>query len=111
MLQVVYYKSYDVFKMERWTFLTNHSHVFLCLAEDPEIRLRDVAERVGITERAAQRIVADLEEGGYLSRSREGRRNRYEVHADRPLRHPVEAHREVNVLLNLILGPVGPCQS
>ena len=94
-----------------WTFLSNHAHVLICIAQEPEIRLRDVAERVGITERAVQRIVADLEEGGYLSRSREGRRNRYEVHADRPLRHPVEAHREVNVLLNLILGPVGPCQS
>ena len=94
-----------------WTFLSNHAHVLICIAQEPEIRLRDVAERVGITERAVQRIVADLEEGGYLSRSREGRRNRYEVHADRPLRHPVEAHREVNGLLDLILGPVGPCQS
>ena len=94
-----------------WTFLSNHAHVLICIAQEPEIRLRDVAERVGITERAVQRIVADLEEGGYLSRSREGRRNRYEVHADRPLRHPVEAHRVVNGLLDLILGPVGPCQS
>lgn len=88
-----------------WTFLSNHAHVLLCIAREPEVRLREVAERVGITERAVQRIVADLEEGGYLSRAREGRRNRYEVHADRPLRHPVEAHREVRVLLDLILGP------
>ena len=91
-----------------WTFLSNHAHVLLCIAQEPEARLRDVAERVGITERAVQRIVADLEEGGYLTRSREGRRNRYEVHAHRPLRHPVEAHREVSVLLDLILGPGGP---
>lgn len=88
-----------------WTFLSNHGHVLLCIAGEPGIRLREVAERVGVTERAVQRIVADLEEGGYLSRVREGRRNHYEVHADRPLRHPVEAHREVRVLLELILGP------
>ena len=56
-----------------WTFLSNHGHVLLCIAQEPEIRLRDVAERVGITERAVQRIVADLEEAGYLSRAREGR--------------------------------------
>lgn len=94
-----------------WTFLSNHAHVLLCIAQEPEVRLRDVAGRVGITERAVQRIVADLEEGGYLSRSRAGRRNRYEVHARRPLRHPVEAHREVSVLLDLILGPNRPGES
>ena len=69
-----------------------------------ELRLRDVAERVGITERAVQRIVSDLEGGGYLSRVREGRRNRYEVHADRPFRHPVTAHRDVSLLLDLFVG-------
>lgn len=87
-----------------WTFLSNHSHVLLCIAASPEIRLREVAARVGITERAVQRIVADLEAGGYLTRSRTGRRNLYQVHADRPLRHPIEAHREVRSLLGLILG-------
>src|SRR3954462_14190384 len=86
-----------------WTFLSNHAHVLLCIAKEPEVRLREVAHRVGITERAVQRIVADLEEGGYLSRSREGRRNHYEVHLDRPLRHSVESHREVGVLFTLIL--------
>jgi MarR-like DNA-binding transcriptional regulator SgrR of sgrS sRNA len=88
-----------------WTFLSNHAHVLLCVAREPEVRLREVAHRVGITERAVQRIVADLEEGGYLSRSREGRRNRYVLHLDRPLRHPVESHRDVGVLLNLFLRP------
>jgi hypothetical protein len=88
-----------------WTFLSNHAHVLLCIAREPEARLRDVAVRVGITERAVLRIVADLEEGGYLSRSREGRRNHYEVHAHRGLRHPVAAHCEVGALLDLILGP------
>ena len=87
-----------------WTFLSNHSHVLLCIAREPELRLREVAHRVGITERAVQRIVADLEEGGYLSRVREGRRNRYEVHAGRPLRHPIAAHRDVSLLLELFLG-------
>ena len=91
-----------------WTFLSNHSHVLLCIAREPELRLREVAHRVGITERAVQRIVADLEEGGYLSRSRAGRRNHYEMHLDRPLRHSVESHREVGVLLNLILRPDRP---
>ena len=94
-----------------WTFLSNYAHVLLCIAGTPEIRLRDVAERVGITERAVQRIVADLEEAGYLSRSRDGRRNHYKVHADRPLRHSVEAHRNVGLLLKLILGPRVPGKS
>lgn len=87
-----------------WTFLSNHAHVLLCIAQEPESRLREVAERVGITERAVQRIVADLERGGYLSRARTGRRNHYEVHADLPLRHPIESHREVRALLELVLG-------
>jgi len=91
-----------------WTFLTNHAHVLFCLVEDAEVRLRDVATRVGITERAVQRIVSDLEEGGYVTRSRVGRRNSYEVHADRPLRHPIEAHRDVKALLDLVLRPRRP---
>lgn len=86
-----------------WTFLSNHAHVLLLIAQDPEIRLRDVAQQVGITERAVQRIVADLEEGRYLERERNGRRNRYRIHPELPLRHPVEAHRDVGALLALIL--------
>jgi DNA-binding IclR family transcriptional regulator len=88
-----------------WTFLSNHGHVLLCIAREPEIRLRDVSNRVGITERAVQRIVADLVEGGYLSRVRSGRRNRYELHPDQPLRHPVEQHQQVKSLLELVLEP------
>ncbi len=88
-----------------WTFLSNHAHVLLCIAQEPGVLLREVAKQVGITQRAVQRIVADLEEAGYLSRAREGRRNRYELHADRPFRHPVVAHRDVRLLLDLILGP------
>ncbi len=85
-----------------WTFLSNHGHVLLCIASDPEVRLREVALRVGITERAVQRIVADLEEGGYLTRIRVGRRNKYDVHGDRHLRHPVESHQSVQKLLDLL---------
>lgn len=91
----------------RWTFLTNHAHVLLVIARDPGIRLRDVAERVGITERAAQRIVAELEREGYLTRKRSGRRNLYELHTDLPLRHPLEESHAVGELLDL-LAPVGP---
>ena len=85
-----------------WTFLTNHSHVLLCIAADPEILMRDVAQRVGITERAVQRIVAELAEAGYLVRHREGRRNSYEVRTDKPLRHPIERHRAVSALIDLL---------
>ena len=85
-----------------WTFLTNHSHVLLCIARDPTIRLREVADKVGITERAVQRIVAELEASGYLEHERVGRRNHYRIHADLPLRHPLENHLEVDVILNVL---------
>jgi hypothetical protein len=84
-----------------WTFLTNHAHVFIALARDPERRLRDVAVEVGITERSTQSIVADLEAAGYLRRVRVGRRNRYEVHPDLPLRHPAERDHSVGELLGV----------
>ena len=87
-----------------WTFLTNHSHVLICLARDPTARLRDVAVEVGITERAVQRIVSDLESDGVLTHVREGRRNRYAVHAERHLRHPVEAETAVSALLDVVLS-------
>jgi predicted ArsR family transcriptional regulator len=88
-----------------WTFLTNHAHVLFCIARDPEVRLRDVAARVGITERAVQRIVTDLEAEGYLTVSKQGRRNRYHLHADMPLRHPIERHRTVKALIELVQEP------
>ena len=88
-----------------WTFLTNHAHVLLCIAADPGIRGRDIAARVGITERAAQRIIADLEEAGYLSHVRVGRRNRYAVQPDAHLRHPMDAGRSVTQLIALLDGP------
>lgn len=82
-----------------WTFLTNHGHVLVCIADDPGIRGRDIATRVGITERAAQSIIADLVDGGYVTRTRVGRRNQYEIHTDVPLRHPVEGQHSVGELL------------
>ena len=82
-----------------WTFLTNHAHVLVAIARDPELRLREIADLVGITERAAQGIVHDLVSAGYLTRERVGRRNRYEVNAELPLRHPLEAGHHVTVLL------------
>lgn len=87
-----------------WTFLTNHAHVLLCIARDPEVRLRDVATQVGITERAVQRIVTDLEAAGYLKVSKAGRRNSYQIDSGLPLRHPLERRRTVAALLELA-GP------
>ncbi len=89
----------------RWTFLSNHTHVLLCLAIDAEQRVRDVAKSVGLTERAVQRILSDLEEAGTITRQRVGRRNRYTLALDSPLRHPLEAHHTVGELLALLLPP------
>ena len=87
-----------------WIFLSNHAHVLVCLALDPTLRLRDVAASVGITERAVQKIVGDLEQAGILARERSGRRNSYRLTVDVPLRHPLESHRTVGNLLALMLG-------
>jgi DNA-binding transcriptional ArsR family regulator len=91
-----------------WTFLSNHAHVLICIAREPGIRLCDLAERVRITRRAVQRIIGDLEEAGYLSRVREGRRNRYEVHRELTLRHPICAPCTVGEMLDLILKAKHP---
>ena len=85
-----------------WTFLTNHSHVLICIAEDTSARSRDIAGRVGITERAVQRIVTELCDAGYVTKVRQGRRNRYTVRLDRPLRHPVEGHCTVFEILETV---------
>ena len=87
----------------QWTFLTNHAHVLLAIARDPQVRLRDVAVTVGITERAAQKIVADLVSAGYLSRERVGRRNSYTVASGRPFRHPLNAGHDLDRLLDLLV--------
>lgn len=87
----------------QWTFLSNHAHVLVCLATEPDSRLRDVATRVGITERAVQKIVGDLEQAGVIERVRTGRRNSYRLHMSVPLRHPLEAHRTVETLVSIVL--------
>jgi DNA-binding MarR family transcriptional regulator len=86
----------------RWHFLTSHSQVLLCLHRDPAVRLRDVAATVGITERATQRIVADLVLAGYVSRQRIGRRNRYSVNTELRMRHPAQQNHQIAELLDLL---------
>lgn len=86
----------------QWTFLTNHSHVLVLVARNPSLVLREVAHQVGITERAVQRIIADLEAGGFVKREKVGRQNHYQIQASRPLRHPIESHRTIGELLTLL---------
>jgi DNA-binding transcriptional ArsR family regulator len=88
----------------RWTFLTNHSHVLILLSQNPDLVLREVAARVGITERAVQRIIADLEDAGCIEIERVGRRNRYRILDTQSLRHPIEAHHTIGDLVRMIIG-------
>lgn len=88
-----------------WTFFTNHAHVLFSIAADPDARLRDIAAQVGITERATQRIVAELAEAGSIVVTREGRRNHYRVDGAVSLRHPIEAHRTVADLIQWLTPP------
>jgi predicted ArsR family transcriptional regulator len=91
-----------------WRFLSNHTQVLLCIQRDPDVRYRDIAEMVGITERAAQRIVADLIDSGYVESKRVGRRNHYRVNADIAMRHPAQDGHDVGELLRLLkLEPDG----
>ena len=85
-----------------WTFLTNHAQVLLCVSETPDIRLRDVAERVGITERATQRILAELIDAGYVKAERIGRRNRYTVDREHAMRHSAQFGHEIGALLEAL---------
>lgn len=84
-----------------WTFLSNHAHVLIALAKNPESTVRELADAVGITERAVTQIIGDLQEGGVLTRTRKGRNNVYEINTGAHLRHDVEAHRTVADLLQL----------
>jgi DNA-binding IclR family transcriptional regulator len=89
-----------------WQFVTNHTQVLLCIARDPEVRLRDIAEAIGITVGSAQRILADLIEAGFVERERHGRRNRYVVNRDSPmLRHAAQDGQEIGGLLELLRLP------
>ncbi|MGJ8676307.1 MAG: helix-turn-helix transcriptional regulator [Akkermansiaceae bacterium] len=85
-----------------WTFFTNHAHVMVCLARNSDRPLREIALDIGITERAVQRIVADLEEGGFLTRERSGRQNSYKLNHEKALRHSLEAHRNIGDLLSVL---------
>jgi DNA-binding transcriptional ArsR family regulator len=87
-----------------WTFLTNHARVLLCIAHDPGVRLRDIAARLGITERSAYGIVTDLTEAGYIVKQKDGRRNRYEIQAHLPLPEPTSRERTVGEVLDLLVG-------
>lgn len=86
----------------KWTFLTNHTHILVCLVRDPEMTVRNLALSVGITERSVQRILSELEESGVLSRTREGRRNHYEVDQNFQLRHPLESEHTLKELLRAV---------
>lgn len=86
----------------RWTFLTNHAHVLIALHANPDLVLREVAILVGITERAVQRIIQDLEDEGFIRRQKIGRKNHYDVITEKSLRHALEAHRKIGDLLNLV---------
>lgn len=92
-------------RSKRWTFLTNHAHVLMCVAKDPDLRLRDIAERVGITERAAQLIISDLIAEGYVVRSKIGRRNNYHVNGHGRMRHPMFRELAIERLLELLDHP------
>jgi DNA-binding MarR family transcriptional regulator len=85
-----------------WRFVTNHAHVLQCIAADPGSRIRDVATSVGITERTAAQILKDLEQAGYVTKTRNGRRNQYELHERLPLRHPRHRHRTVGELIEFL---------
>jgi DNA-binding transcriptional ArsR family regulator len=85
-----------------WTFLTNHAHVLICLTMDPNLRVRDLADRIGITERAVHRILTELAGAGYVSRARAGRRNSYRVNLDHPMRHPLEKSKTFGDLVDAL---------
>jgi DNA-binding IclR family transcriptional regulator len=85
--------------LPQWTFFTNHAHVLICIARTPDVRLSEVADLVGIGERAVHRIVHELEAAGFLTVIKEGRRNVYQIHLDQPLRHPLESHRHVRAVV------------
>lgn len=87
-----------------WTFLSNHTHVLVCLYLEPDLRMREVAQVVQLTERSVQKILADLADAGVVSHEKEGRRNRYTVHLDKPLRHPLESQHTVGELLLSVAG-------
>lgn len=93
--------------MPTWTFLSNHAQVLLCIAHDPGVRLREIGDQVGITERAVHRIVRELDEAGYLVRKRDGRRNRYTISQNLPLPDRIVSHQKIGDLLRILTAPTG----
>ena len=87
---------------QSWSFLTNHAQVLLCIAHDPGVRLREIGETVGITERGAHRIVGELADAGYISRTRTGRRNRYTIESDLPVPDPLASRQRIGDLLAIL---------
>jgi predicted transcriptional regulator len=94
--------------LPRWTFLSNHAQVLLCIANDPGIRLREIGDQVGITERAVHRIVRELDDAGYLARKRDGRRNRYTISQNLPLPDRVVGTQKIGDLLKILSAPARP---
>ena len=90
-----------------WTFLTNHAQVLLCISRSPDMRMREIADSVGITERAAQRIVGDLVDEGYVTRRKVGRRNEYTVNPHTPLRHPLSRDHDIGEVIEVLGTPRG----
>ena len=93
--------------MPTWTFLSNHAQVLLCIANDPGVRLREIGDQVGITERAVHRIVRELDEAGYLARKRDGRRNRYTISQNLPLPDRMVSNQKIGDLLKILSAPAG----
>jgi DNA-binding MarR family transcriptional regulator len=92
----------EVIRAERgWTFLSNHGHVLIYLSRDPEARMRDIAQAIGITERSTQAILNDLEQAGYLLKAKVGRRNQYTIQLDQHFRHPTESHKSIRLLIDI----------
>jgi DNA-binding IscR family transcriptional regulator len=94
--------------MANWSFLTNHARVLLCIAHDPGVRLRDIADRLDITERSAYGIVTDLADAGYIVKGKDGRRNRYQIQAHLPLPDPSARERTLGEVLTLLVGDYDP---
>jgi Winged helix-turn-helix DNA-binding len=91
--------------MPKWTFLSNHGQVLLCIARDPDVRLREIGDQIGITERAAHRIVGELADAGYILRRRNGRRNRYTITSHLGLPDPLARDRSIGDLLSVLAAP------
>jgi Mn-dependent DtxR family transcriptional regulator len=90
--------------MGSWSFLTNHARALLCIAHDPDVRVRDLAAMVDVTERSAHAIVTDLVDAGYVVKDKDGRRNRYRIQEHLPLRDPITQQRTIGEMLDLLLG-------